>query len=62
MLKSNAADLAVLDELYEAGALKTVVDSRFPLERLADAWQRSISGRAVGKVIVDVCADGSGAR
>lgn len=66
MLKSNAADLAVLDELYEAGALKTVVDSRFPLERLADAWERSISGRAVGKVIVDVRADvradGSGAR
>jgi hypothetical protein len=31
-----------------------VIDSRFPLESMADAWRRSIEGRSVGKVIVDV--------
>ncbi len=54
MLKSNAADLAFLDELYAAGKLKVVVDSRFPLEDLNAAWDRSRSGRSAGKIIVDV--------
>lgn len=56
MLKSNAADLAVLDALVARGALRTVIDSRHTLEALPEAWRRSISGRAVGKVIVDVAA------
>jgi NADPH:quinone reductase-like Zn-dependent oxidoreductase len=54
MLKSNAADLAYLDHLYEQSKLRVVIDSRFPLERLNEAWQRSLSGRAVGKIVVDI--------
>ena len=54
MLKSNAADLRVLDGLVEAGKLRVVVDGRFPLEGLARAWERSLSGRAVGKIVVEV--------
>ena len=48
LLKPNAADLAELDRLFAAGRLKVVVDSTFPLERLGDAWARSITGRAAG--------------
>lgn len=54
ILRPRAADLALLDGLYSEGKLRVVIDSRFPLEKLADAWTRSISGRAVGKIVIDV--------
>lgn len=54
MLKSNAPDLRILDELAAAGKLRVVTDQSFPLEQLQAAWQRSISGRAAGKIIVTV--------
>lgn len=54
LLKSRTADLRTLDRLVQDGALRVVVDQRFPLENLAGAWERSISGRAVGKIVVDV--------
>ncbi|HEY0883459.1 MAG TPA: NAD(P)-dependent alcohol dehydrogenase, partial [Archangium sp.] len=53
MLETNAADLAVLDRWYAAGKLRVVIDSRFPLARLAEAWERSASGRAAGKIVVE---------
>ena len=56
MLKTRGADLRILDGLVEAGKLRVVVDSRFPLEALAKAWERSMSGRVVGKIVVDVAA------
>lgn len=56
LLRSRATDLAILDELYAGGKLRVVVDSRFPLVLLADAWARSKSGRAVGKIVIDVAA------
>ena len=52
--KTNEADLRILDELVSAGKLRVVVQQRFPLEQLKAAWELSISGRAVGKIIVDV--------
>ncbi len=54
MLKPNAVDLGELDGLVTKGALEVVIDSRFPLAELGAAWARSMSGRAAGKVIVDV--------
>jgi len=56
LLNARASDLAVLDGLYDAGKLRVVIDSHFALEKLADAWLRSKSGRTVGKIIVDVSA------
>jgi NADPH:quinone reductase-like Zn-dependent oxidoreductase len=56
MLKSNAADLRVLCGLVEAGKLRVVIGERYPLEALPQAWERSISGRAVGKIGVVVAA------
>jgi NADPH:quinone reductase-like Zn-dependent oxidoreductase len=58
MLKTNAADLAYLDRLFEQGKLRPVIDSRFPLEQFSRAWERSQSGRAAGKVVVDVNSSG----
>jgi chloroplastic oxoene reductase len=54
MLKANAKDLRELDAAYERGALRVIIDSRYPLSKLADAWTRSKSGRAVGKIVVDI--------
>ena len=54
ILRPRAADLALLDGLFESGKLRVVIDSRFPLEKLADAWTRSITGRAAGKVVIEV--------
>lgn len=54
MLKSNAPDLKVLDALYERGVLRATIDSRFPLSKINDAWTRSQSGRAVGKIVIDI--------
>ena len=50
LLRANAADLGVLDALK----LKVEIDSRFPLTELGAAWERSRSGRVVGKVVIDV--------
>jgi len=54
MLKANAPDLKVLDGLYERGVLRVTIDSRFPLSKMNDAWTRSQSGRAVGKIVIDI--------
>jgi NADPH:quinone reductase-like Zn-dependent oxidoreductase len=56
MLKSNAADLAVLDRLVKAGKLRVVIDSRYPHTDLRAAWERSRTGRAAGKIVIDVAA------
>ena len=54
MLKASSADLEQLDGMWRRGVLKAVIDSRFPLAQLGAAWQRSMSGRAVGKIVIDV--------
>jgi len=54
MLKTNADDLRYLDGLWQRGSLKVVIDDRYPLASLGQAWQRSISGRAVGKIVIEV--------
>lgn len=54
MLKSNTADLRTLDGLFAQGKLRAVVDSRFPLDQMPAAWERSQSGRVSGKVLVEI--------
>ncbi len=53
MLKSTAADLTILNDLATSGKLKATVQ-HFPLDQLRNAWELSISGRAVGKIVVDI--------
>lgn len=54
MLKSNAKDLATLDQLYTDKKLRVVIDSHYPVAQLKAAWEYSIRGRATGKIVVDV--------
>lgn len=53
MMKTNAADLALLDRWYAVGKLRLVIDATYPLAQLADAWERSRSGRAAGKLVLE---------
>lgn len=52
-LRTNAADLGVLDGLFAQGKLAVPIDSTFKPEALGEAWARSRSGRAAGKIVVD---------
>lgn len=45
-------DLEELVRLVEAGALRAVIDRRFPLERMAEAHAHAESGRKAGSVVV----------
>lgn len=51
---SNAADLAMLGRLVADGVLRTVVDSRFPLENAIDAHRVVDTGHKKGNVLLDV--------
>lgn len=51
---SDGAALAKIAALVDEGKLRPVIDSRFDLDRLADAHRHLEKGHAVGKVIVDV--------
>lgn len=54
MLKSSAKDLRVLDRLVEERKLRVVIDRRYPLAELRAAWERSMTGRVVGKIVIEV--------
>jgi NADPH:quinone reductase-like Zn-dependent oxidoreductase len=43
-----------LVDLFEENDLKVVVDSRYPIERAAEAFRESKDGHARGKIIIDV--------
>jgi len=51
---NNFADLDYLKTLVEAGKMRLPVQESFPLDRIADAFKLSMSGRVVGKVGVKV--------
>ena len=55
-LKANSDDLRILDDLYRAGKL-IAVTKHFPLEEMKEAWELSISGRSIGKIIIDIHKD-----
>jgi putative PIG3 family NAD(P)H quinone oxidoreductase len=40
--------------LFDAGVLRPVIDSRYPLERIADAHRYMESNANVGKIVIDV--------
>ena len=52
-------DLLILAGLLESGALKPVIDQRFPLGETAAALQRQADGHARGKTIITVIEAGS---
>ncbi|MBL0926961.1 MAG: NAD(P)-dependent alcohol dehydrogenase [Phycisphaerales bacterium] len=54
VVSANKADLVLLMRLAEAGHLRPVIDSSFPLRRIVEAHRRVDSGRKVGSVVVTV--------
>ncbi|WOL11506.1 quinone-oxidoreductase [Canna indica] len=54
VLVPNVEDIKFVVDLAREGKLKTYVDSRHGLEKVEDAWAKSMSGHATGKVIVEM--------
>jgi NADPH:quinone reductase-like Zn-dependent oxidoreductase len=52
--KFNQPDMEVLRELLKAGKVKPVVDRRYPLSEIADAFRYLGEGHAQGKVVISV--------
>ena len=59
MSKLNRADLQTLSDLLAAGTIKPVIDRRYPLSEAAEAVRYLETGRARGKVILQVTAPAS---
>lgn len=53
LVNCKGENLEYLVDLVKEGKLKTVVDSKHPFSKAEDAWAKSISGHAVGKVIIE---------
>jgi NADPH:quinone reductase-like Zn-dependent oxidoreductase len=52
--RTNLADLNVMRELMEGGAVKPVVDRTYPLEETAEAVRYVAAGHTRGKVVIRV--------
>ena len=52
--KFGSADLAVLRELLDAGTVKPIIDRRYALSEVADAFRYMGEGHAQGKVVITV--------
>ena len=52
--RNDAASLALLKQLAEAGEVRPVIDRQYPLERAAEAIRYVGEGHARGKVVVQV--------
>jgi NADPH:quinone reductase-like Zn-dependent oxidoreductase len=52
--KFNSADMEVLRELLEAGNVKPVIDRRYELSQIAEAFRYMGEGHAQGKVVITV--------
>ena len=53
-MSPDGAMLTEIVALLEAGSVKTVIDSVFPFEKVADAYDQLATGRSVGKIVVNV--------
>ncbi len=54
--KANGANLQAITELIEAGTIRPVIDRVFPLDEIAEAHRYLETGRARGKVVIDVAS------
>ncbi|MDJ0749346.1 MAG: NAD(P)-dependent alcohol dehydrogenase [Woeseiaceae bacterium] len=57
LAKISGKDLQALAELMAEGKVRSVIDRRFRLDQIADAIRYSESGRARGKIIIQVDSD-----
>jgi len=54
LVEPDPRGLAELAALVDAGQLRVVVDSVFPLEKAADAHRLGETGRTTGKIVLEV--------
>lgn len=54
VLSLGKEHMKFLLDLVAEGKLKTVIDSRYPFEKAAEAWKKSMGGHATGKIIVEM--------
>jgi len=54
LAKTNRADMVVLRELLEAGKVTPVIDRRYELSEIADAFRYLEEGHAQGKIVITV--------
>ena len=47
-------DMAFLIKLFEEGKVKPVIDKRFPLSKVPDAYRYLEEGHAIGKVVINM--------
>jgi NADPH:quinone reductase-like Zn-dependent oxidoreductase len=52
--KNVTAGLSFIKGLAESGAFKPVIDRRYPLDRIADAYSYVASGQKIGNVIITI--------
>jgi NADPH:quinone reductase-like Zn-dependent oxidoreductase len=49
---NNQEDLAILEELFEAGKVVPIIDRRYPLSETAEALEYLEEGHARGKIVI----------
>ena len=54
LVKPSGEELSLLKQLFEAGRLRVVLDSVYPLEKAAEAHARGETGHARGKIVLRV--------
>jgi NADPH:quinone reductase-like Zn-dependent oxidoreductase len=52
--KANKTDLELLVKLLEKGIIKPVIDSRYSLDKTADAMDYLKQGHSTGKVLINI--------
>jgi len=53
-MQPNGEQLEQIGALLEAGKIVPVIDRVFPLAQARDAFAHSESGRAVGKIVIEL--------
>jgi len=57
MVQPSSDDLARIAELIDAGSVRVIIDSVFPLSQVRAAHAKSQTGRARGKIVLEVISD-----
>ncbi|MCF6220568.1 MAG: zinc-binding dehydrogenase, partial [Robiginitomaculum sp.] len=52
LMYASGAQLAEIAKLIESGKIKAILDSTYPLDQVQAAFERSMTGRAQGKIII----------